>query len=314
MKTMRSPDEERWKTSRLAVMPTVETYAADPLYPRIVRAVDAILARGKVVAPVDVLVGMHLLTAKRLEVWRRGRVPYLEKVIVSNLTRLSRLLRILRFSRTRPESGAQRHRVYALGEGTEAAAALHQDRRSEARGSVRTPFRLAGQGPLPPTRAEGDARVTAWLATWRRCIVQCRRCAGSAGCVRRSLASMSPVVVAERRPASGRQSQELSASRHPVRRCAARGWPRLACRLQRRTLACVPPCWVGAFRSRSSRSLAQPAAPAYPLLGRCLPGPPVAAREGASYARCRTRPGTRPQAHARRRELFDAFERRMPLP
>jgi hypothetical protein len=60
-------------------------------------AVDAILARGKVVAPVDVLIGMHLLTPERLEDWRRGRVPYLEKVIRCNLTRLSRLLRILRF-------------------------------------------------------------------------------------------------------------------------------------------------------------------------------------------------------------------------
>ena len=48
-------------------------------------------------APVDVLVQMDLLDPKRLEDWRRGRVPYLEKVIDCNLTRLSRLLRILRF-------------------------------------------------------------------------------------------------------------------------------------------------------------------------------------------------------------------------
>lgn len=33
----------------------------------------------------------------RLEDWRRGRVPYLERVIVCNLSRLSRILRILRF-------------------------------------------------------------------------------------------------------------------------------------------------------------------------------------------------------------------------
>jgi hypothetical protein len=97
MKTKHHPGKERWKTSRLAAMPTVGTYPDDRLYPRIVRAVDAILARGKVVAPVDVLIGMHLLTRERLEDWRRGRVPYLEKVILSNLTRLSRLLRILRF-------------------------------------------------------------------------------------------------------------------------------------------------------------------------------------------------------------------------
>ncbi|MHB8876509.1 MAG: hypothetical protein ACYC8T_22670 [Myxococcaceae bacterium] len=48
-------------------------------------------------APVDVLVGMGLLAADRLEDWRFGRVPYLERVIQGNLSRLSRLLRILRF-------------------------------------------------------------------------------------------------------------------------------------------------------------------------------------------------------------------------
>lgn len=55
-----------------------------------------ILERGKVVAAVDVLVGMGLLSPARLEDWRRGRVPYLERVIDCNLIRLSRSLRILR--------------------------------------------------------------------------------------------------------------------------------------------------------------------------------------------------------------------------
>lgn len=76
---------------------TVETYRLDPVYPRIVRVVESILERGKVVAPIDVLVGMGLLDPKHLEDWRRGRVPYLERVIHCNMTRLSRLLRILRF-------------------------------------------------------------------------------------------------------------------------------------------------------------------------------------------------------------------------
>lgn len=75
----------------------VETYRADRLYPRIVRAVDAILQSGKVVAPVDVLVGMRLLAPDRLEDWRCGRVPFLEQAIETNLARLSLLLRSLRF-------------------------------------------------------------------------------------------------------------------------------------------------------------------------------------------------------------------------
>ena len=76
---------------------TVDNFQQDPLFPRIERAVASILAKGKVVAPVDVLVAMGLLTPRQLEDWRRGRVPDLEKVINCNLTRLSRLLRILGF-------------------------------------------------------------------------------------------------------------------------------------------------------------------------------------------------------------------------
>lgn len=76
---------------------SVTTFREDPLYPRVARSVAATLGRGNVVAPVDVLVGMGLLTPERLEDWRRGRVAYLERVVRCNRTRLSRLLRILRF-------------------------------------------------------------------------------------------------------------------------------------------------------------------------------------------------------------------------
>jgi hypothetical protein len=76
---------------------TVGTYREDPLYPKVVRAVVSIMDAGKVVAPVEVFVEMGLLTREHLEDWRLGRVPYLERVINCNLTRLARLLRILRF-------------------------------------------------------------------------------------------------------------------------------------------------------------------------------------------------------------------------
>ena len=66
--------------------PTITTYRDDPLYPRIVRAVDALLQSGNVVTPVDVLVGLELLTREQLEDWRRGRMPYLERIINCNLT------------------------------------------------------------------------------------------------------------------------------------------------------------------------------------------------------------------------------------
>jgi hypothetical protein len=76
---------------------TVATFRDDPLFPKISRVVGIILEKDKVVRPVDVLVGMDLLSRDDLDAWRRGRVPYLEKVTDCNLTRLSRLLRILRF-------------------------------------------------------------------------------------------------------------------------------------------------------------------------------------------------------------------------
>jgi hypothetical protein len=75
---------------------TLANYKKDTYYPRIVRAVAALLAKGEVVAPVDLFVRMELLRAEDLEAWRFGRVPYLEKVIRCNLAKASRILRIFR--------------------------------------------------------------------------------------------------------------------------------------------------------------------------------------------------------------------------
>jgi hypothetical protein len=76
---------------------SLATFRSDPLFPKIERVVAAILEKDKVVRPIDVLVGMQLLSRDDLQEWRCGRIPYLERVINCNLTRLSRLLRILRF-------------------------------------------------------------------------------------------------------------------------------------------------------------------------------------------------------------------------
>ena len=75
---------------------SIATYRADPLYPRIEHVVKTLLAQSNVVTPVGVLIGMDLLKPDQLEQWRRGQVPYLERVMAGNLTRLSRTLRILR--------------------------------------------------------------------------------------------------------------------------------------------------------------------------------------------------------------------------
>lgn len=86
---------QRGKQGRRAE--SAHPWQADPMRPRVERAVAGILAVGKEVAPVDVLARMDLLRDGDLDRWRRGQVPYLESVLRSNLTRLSRLLRVLRW-------------------------------------------------------------------------------------------------------------------------------------------------------------------------------------------------------------------------
>ena|SRR5258708_1932536 len=74
----------------------VENYQDDKYYPRVVRAVQSILAKGDVVTPIDVFVHMDLLHKEDVEPWRFGRIPYLEKVIHCSLGKTERILRILR--------------------------------------------------------------------------------------------------------------------------------------------------------------------------------------------------------------------------
>lgn len=75
---------------------TLGEYRTDKFYPRISRAVAAILDRSDVVMPIEVFQEMNLLEAEDVQNWRRGRIPYLEKVIRCNLSAAGRILRILR--------------------------------------------------------------------------------------------------------------------------------------------------------------------------------------------------------------------------
>ena len=75
---------------------TVENYRKDKYYPKVVRAVEALLANDDVVTPIDVFIRLELLSKADVESWRLGHVPYLEKVIHCSLSKASRILRILR--------------------------------------------------------------------------------------------------------------------------------------------------------------------------------------------------------------------------
>jgi hypothetical protein len=76
---------------------TVENYSVDKYYPKIVKAVDNELKSQNFITPIRVFVLMGLLQAQDIDNWRKGRVPYLERVIKCNLAKAGRILRILRF-------------------------------------------------------------------------------------------------------------------------------------------------------------------------------------------------------------------------
>ena len=71
-------------------------YRRDPYYAPVVKAVEGLLREKGFVAPFELFIRMGLLSPESAEDWRRGRIPYLERVIRCNLGKASRILRILR--------------------------------------------------------------------------------------------------------------------------------------------------------------------------------------------------------------------------
>lgn len=56
---------------------------------RVVRAAEAALERQQYVSAIDVLAGMGLLPASRVEDWRKGRIDFLERAIQGNARKIS---------------------------------------------------------------------------------------------------------------------------------------------------------------------------------------------------------------------------------
>lgn len=76
---------------------TVRSYKTDKYYPRVVKAIAKVLSKSGVVAPVEVLMEMGNLSRPNHEAWRKGQVPYLERVIEGNLSKINRIIRIIGF-------------------------------------------------------------------------------------------------------------------------------------------------------------------------------------------------------------------------
>jgi len=136
----------------------VTVYRSDPLYPRIVAAVALLLTRGKVVAPVDVLVGMGVLHPTRLEGWRFGRVPYLEQVIEGSLPRLSRLLRILRFHAHDLNLVPSTTVYMRWGSGPKQQLRFTKTGDRGLEQAYSSHYVWPGKGPFHPPRPTGEAR------------------------------------------------------------------------------------------------------------------------------------------------------------
>ena len=70
-------------------------YQKHKLYPTIARIVATILETNNVVTPLEVLLRSQRISKQQIEDWRFGRISYLERVCVGNLSKLSTILRIL---------------------------------------------------------------------------------------------------------------------------------------------------------------------------------------------------------------------------
>jgi len=70
-------------------------YQKDKHYPAIARTVAMILETNNVVMPVELLIRLQRISKQQYEDWRFGRIPYLERVCIGNLSTLSVVLRIL---------------------------------------------------------------------------------------------------------------------------------------------------------------------------------------------------------------------------
>jgi hypothetical protein len=135
---------------------SVNSYRNDPMCSSIARAVAAILAGDKVVSPVDVIVRMGWLSTDDLEAWRFGRVPYLERMIRCNLTRLSRFLRILGFHCHELNLTASQTAYVKWGKGRRTPLRFTKTGDAALERVYARHFVWPGKGPFHPPRPRED--------------------------------------------------------------------------------------------------------------------------------------------------------------
>ncbi|MBI4729457.1 MAG: hypothetical protein HY775_08150 [Acidobacteria bacterium] len=63
---------------------------------RVARAAEAVLADRRYVSAIDIFVGLGWLQPSRVDEWRQGRLPSLERVVTANLHKISRAMKAFR--------------------------------------------------------------------------------------------------------------------------------------------------------------------------------------------------------------------------
>ncbi len=56
---------------------------------RVFQAADGAFEKHNYASPLDMFLGMELLNLARIEDWRKGRIPYLERVIPGSLNKIT---------------------------------------------------------------------------------------------------------------------------------------------------------------------------------------------------------------------------------
>jgi hypothetical protein len=77
-------------------MTSLDKPRIDPMLALVSEVVAEILETGPVVAPLDVLLRLEIVEPGLVEDWRSGGVPYLERGITAGLSRMARVLRLIR--------------------------------------------------------------------------------------------------------------------------------------------------------------------------------------------------------------------------
>ena len=78
---------------------------------------EAVSRQGHV-TPIDVLVDIGWLAEEKVAAWRKGQIPYLERVVGANLNKISRAMKVFRawaqHSKLEPRRISYRRRSFSL--------------------------------------------------------------------------------------------------------------------------------------------------------------------------------------------------------